>query len=679
MTGSHNDSPSARHEAARRPTLLSRTAPDGQVTFYVVGDSRRELGELIGVLRAYLGRLRSTVEPRVDAVSSDADEAELLGEWPAGFVRVRMLNPAGGTADVRIVSGSIQSALAAYANRARVVEPLRRPVGRVLSDFFIACDRLDGAAAQALLEELRASGTLSPRNLISLELQVRAACGDWHGILRHPRLDELLNRRVPVRIVELLLTAVGRTELSTTDPDGLDRAALRVRLDFIAPLFYRPPGLALDAPVELWKIWVLGAATFGYIDGLNGVPAAVSESTWLTDVLRWTGAARAAPTTETVISAPPVDISFAGAVRLLNPAALMDAAVAEAAYRTLSGFPAPILEQLERHSALRALWRSLRDDFETQRGVASWRDWIRSLVQSDGPRMSLQALDETAARWAADTWDETGIIADVSELPGRGRTSEFRDGVPVLRKWLEERALQPSADLTVQMLLLLALDDLRSPQDTALAVSLIGDLLTVAHSGAQYREAVGAAIEIWSRTRSVRQLDEGIELLDVLLDSPCADSEVRGEYWRAVQEFALTDWRRLSPEQRSLVRQASLGVTGTDQQLPPDESLARVDSPDAERLAGKRLGIYTLMEGAARRAKAVLAAKFPGLDIAINSDHTATASLINLANTADYFIFASQSATHQAFFPVTARRKDVLYPTGRGSSSLVNCFLRAVA
>jgi hypothetical protein len=97
-----------------------------------------------------------------------------------------------------------------------------------------------------------------------------------------------------------------------------------------------------------------------------------------------------------------------------------------------------------------------------------------------------------------------------------------------------------------------------------------------------------------------------------------------------------------------------------------------------QSLANKRLAIYTLTEGAARRARAVLSDLYPDMDIRVNHDKTATADLINLAESADYFIFASRSASHQAFFPVTKRRDDILYPAGKGSSSIVRCFLDAV-
>lgn len=95
------------------------------------------------------------------------------------------------------------------------------------------------------------------------------------------------------------------------------------------------------------------------------------------------------------------------------------------------------------------------------------------------------------------------------------------------------------------------------------------------------------------------------------------------------------------------------------------------DKPD---LQGKLLGIYSLVEGSARRAAELLQTIFPGLTVQVNSDHTATSSLCHLAKSADYFIFSSRGAKHQAFYAVTNLRKDIIYPQGKGASSIIREF-----
>jgi hypothetical protein len=69
-------------------------------------------------------------------------------------------------------------------------------------------------------------------------------------------------------------------------------------------------------------------------------------------------------------------------------------------------------------------------------------------------------------------------------------------------------------------------------------------------------------------------------------------------------------------------------------------------------LEGKTIGIYTLAEAAGSRAKAALEKLFPGCKVVVNSDLVATPQLTSLAKSADMFVFAWKSSSHQAFYCV---------------------------
>jgi hypothetical protein len=97
-------------------------------------------------------------------------------------------------------------------------------------------------------------------------------------------------------------------------------------------------------------------------------------------------------------------------------------------------------------------------------------------------------------------------------------------------------------------------------------------------------------------------------------------------------------------------------------------------------LTGKTIGIYTLTEAAGERAKTALKELFPTCTVEVNSDTVCTSSLTNLARTADIFVFAWRSSSHQAFFRVkdALGGRDPIYASGKGTASLVNA-VRAAA
>ena len=86
----------------------------------------------------------------------------------------------------------------------------------------------------------------------------------------------------------------------------------------------------------------------------------------------------------------------------------------------------------------------------------------------------------------------------------------------------------------------------------------------------------------------------------------------------------------------------------------------------------KFICIYTLDDNAGRRAQRLLIKKFPKFRIEINSDHTCTPSLKNLARKAELFIFCDRKAKHMAFDCVKNNRsEEIYYPNGKGSTSIL--------
>ena len=101
-----------------------------------------------------------------------------------------------------------------------------------------------------------------------------------------------------------------------------------------------------------------------------------------------------------------------------------------------------------------------------------------------------------------------------------------------------------------------------------------------------------------------------------------------------------------------------------------------------ELLNGQVVGIYTLTESAGDRARKMLQEMFDGVDVEVNNDLVGSAKLKALSRRADWFIVATRSAKHAATeFIKEARpqgKKELLYPLGKGASSIVSVLLKAL-
>ena len=93
------------------------------------------------------------------------------------------------------------------------------------------------------------------------------------------------------------------------------------------------------------------------------------------------------------------------------------------------------------------------------------------------------------------------------------------------------------------------------------------------------------------------------------------------------------------------------------------------------------IGIYTLIETAAIRARQFLRKLLPNARVEINADMASTDRLKHLASNADIFVFAWRSSKYQAYYAVKDARGDrnTLLPLGKGSASILECVLAELA
>lgn len=200
-----------------------------------------------------------------------------------------------------------------------------------------------------------------------------------------------------------------------------------------------------------------------------------------------------------------------------------------------------------------------------------------------------------------------------------------------------------------------------------------------------YLEVVGELAARVEEVRSPRHLEEFIDLFEFLTDQPHANGEAYQRLARAMCEKAHQFSKRLSSEFLELLAElvALVGMTGEGESLR--ECIpAVVDDPVDESprvsLAGKKILIYTLMEGAAHRAKAKIEGRL-GAEVRLNHDHKATATLKAGLDWADIVISVTRAAQHAATIEIDRRvpSEFLIRPGGMGSSSIWNFLIAWLA
>ena len=667
------------------PVILPKLSEDKSLFFYALAEDSRQLEEIKNVTKAYLGNVHVQLDPIIHIDSDDSIEQAILKDFPHGFFKLNIpfsLNE--NKPVVYEVMETLSSLIEQYHNRPLIYGTVQRPTGRILRDFFIACSHKKGDDANEYYEELKTHNKLTSRNLFSIELQALAAGNKWQTIINHPMLPDFINGGIQSYIAELLLEAINKTILLSNSPSDYVVTRLEADLMLLRGLFLRPIEISVTMEqAYAWKIWAIGAAALGYARVVEHLPTDIVDGEWVDELESWAGFS-SPPVIEIqenisdlkklLDSKPSVDVAF----KLLKESSMASNNDGTAIYQCISAYPEDIVNEIENHSQANNLLQALNSQYGENEIIESWQEWLNILITDSDPHALLQIAIDNNNDWTGEQWKEDKVLSLLEQLSDHKNVVIFRDVIPILQEWFRKKNVIPSSGFIEQILFMLAADDVFSANDLLLTSDLIYSLINTAHTEEQYKEAIDGLEMCWDSVKSINSLDYILETVDILLDNVCANTQSRINIWNKIQQFCISNWQRLNDQQHLIAIQVAKEIISSSEQFPPLKTKDSDEETNVD-LTGKRLAIYTLTEGAGRRAKAIIMQLFPDLDVHVNHDKSATSSLINLAKTADYFIFSSKSAAHQAFYPVTKERNDILYPTGKGSSSIVSSFVNALA
>lgn len=674
--------------AGEGPCALPFIDDKTQVELLIASPTPEESTELRNIAHAYLGSAYALVGNAIVSNTDEAAYAVMLAHRSGGIVRVRVpkLEGCDDQYQNRVFRAMslVLELLEQYRNRPLILSSIRRPTGRILRDLFIALRDENAEQTWQYYKELRDAQSLNARNMLFLEIQINAGLGNWLAIIEDPRLGHVASGRIPRRVSTALLAALEILMLRLDTLRTMSHEEVRERLNPIAAFFLREPDLDEgEANVVMWRTWATGAALIGNYNGADDVKKFVGEE-WFRSLRELLDI----PPEEEKSSTPediPLDVlmrspeSQETAIELLKSTLEGNDKLCRKIADRLRDYPLTIIDDLRKNTAIRNLWDGLLGEHESAKPIGGWTEWF-SLVKIDPTsELLLQSAIDRSAYWKKVDWNEDALsqLIDDGSVMGAGIV---RNVLPILLSWLEKYEITLSTNTAESLLLDLALDDVSSIQDLSLAHDLLQIAVSKPHNSVIYATMIDAVIAIWQKVKSVHGLPGIYDIFDLLMDAPCADEDSRIQLWQHLHEFLLSSWQRLNTEKKLLAIQYSREFTGGSEQFP-EVVKGDEDLENGERnafLSGKKLTIYTLTEGVARRAKEVLHSMYADLEIVLNHDKVETTALVNLSNTSDYFIFTSRSAAHQAFYAVQKRRRDMIYPSGKGASSIVRAFLNVI-
>jgi hypothetical protein len=292
-----------------------------------------------------------------------------------------------------------------------------------------------------------------------------------------------------------------------------------------------------------------------------------------------------------------------------------------------------------------------------------------------------------AETWSVDSLGEPGSIQKfvdaleqaVSTRNGRKLVSY---GLPHILQSLQNDPRFPRRDwlkvyrdLALQIPYFEYLDssDLNVYQDLA-AIVLRGKI-----SGQVYNDIIDGAEILWEGQESPEHIDWLLDFAELLALAPTRDENARLRIVATTAEAVAKFYNHVCGPQvglfRKLCRDIGHPEIGENAVAAHGDSDHEQESRDplCEMLCGATLGIYTLTESAGRRARDFLQSHCSEVTIHLRSDKKGSADLHQAAESADYFLVVTRSATHAATGVIEqhVHSERLIRPRGKGESSMI--------
>ena len=679
----------ARAGSEDRPRTVLPARVGGETRWYGVARTASEGRHLREEMRSWLGPPVAHPVVQVPARSSDRlDQIALELAGREGVVLVALIDPKY----LRAAREAMQQLLSLWEISPPRQHSIPRPVGRVLRDFYEALLVRDRVAAEDALDEVRSRGLLTSTNARFLLVELLGTVGSPGELRDDPRLAQISLVSRPPRVTETLALAADQLFIDTR-PTG-DRAYVRRIADELEECW---PGLVVH-PAQVRS--AASARCLAVVETIPEVPrqSVVSflRSNWNSDpvvaaVLEVLGSPRrevavvdplaliAAGELEAALDAAeaaPVTVANVS-VAILAAYELGLADFAARALRLVDSLTPEATEVLHSRSVQAGRIAILRESASDTASARDWLQWLRSPGRPTAGRLDL--LKE----WALTVQMDGGVLTsefvdamliELIDALNDDRRPVVRDAIPILLSSLAQAGgLRPEAVRLSIEIADVVLSSGAGSVERALALDIMDQVFECGCTAGEYRQLLGAVGGHFTEI-GPRSISFVADALSLVLDASVPDGGARDTFVALGFAAATRTLDRLDPTEALVLEHVFLAAgvsipprTGGDEGLPPRARSLRL------------VGIYSLEETCARRAKSWISELVAGLDVRLSHDLVNSDRLVSLVRNVEVMLVQTSKATHAATNAIGSAalgHTPIVYVAGRGASALLREFVR---
>ncbi len=666
-----------------------------------------QANEMRTLLKAFVGNTYSDLSNQGE-VKRDTKVGQSIQNYTGGFaVKFR--------GDFKKVMGALE-----LMNTLRTKFPSKETKrtlssGGLIRSFYYSLEVKDEIEAKRLLQLMKLRKFLDATNILFLEVQIYASFQKWRTLYDHDHFNSLLQIRRPKVVTHSLVQAIYRCRLQNDYEDTLDVVgAIKAFKEEVYPqnadLFSVWTNTDKPEVLKAWMIKYLGnldTDEFLYYRLISKASEInLNDDFWQ----KLVGHKKANGTKEVKISEQDArnimllsfeDGNFMSAkehAKQANDSSEKAAILFHCALRledtesfnlhleTKQRLSAEDLIKLETQidRALKLTSNEQNWGAEKNPLPQNWIELINRINREEefASKRALKIAEKFAADWTlSEFWKIDNPVDSLVEALSSARSSKgetiLKRSLPHLLSflWKDEKHQLELAPVYNTIFDMLAITDELNRGELLTMNELISSILIDGVSKERYQEITNGIIGLLIYYHSPHTLNCLIDLIDIILQFPIY--EKNGIINLLVQTKTVLDQvgtiSSIS-EQRQLFNSFCEYLEIPELKYDKDATTDQGQQSVWTYYKNKKVGIYTLVEGAAKRAETFLQDLNLNLEIRLNHDHVGTNALKEMAREVEVLVIVTGSAKHAATNYIKQHRGDkaVLYPVGKGSSSILS-------
>jgi hypothetical protein len=690
-------------------------------SWFAISFTDSQFEELREQLCAFLGTVATDFNGVHSPLPEEIAVTHPLVAWTGR--RYFHFNAFSGPENQDFTKTTLKRMLKGWSLRPTLTQSSFQTTESLLREFHQALTAQQHGESECILDHLRSTGRLSVENLAFLRVERYAAFQQWHDLTFDPVWETLKLIRRPARITRLMLQSLWHTgfrDFVEQNPIEAVRDKMRtVVLPNNRNLFRFWRG-GQDIVSNLVFLMAAVADTTPRVDLAHRILGTIPETHSLRPLAESLATLLPKSQVVTPVAAPVVEArqcidrdDYGTAWDILIPLEPTYEVVQLLFTCAAEGFgpaEAELLKarkeacSLENQTRLLAskkrkqTWEEIGAQLEKAANPdpVNWEDLVKRITHDLAKSEAIRMAEEVSGKCSPSDYAGNHARIDtlarmLDEIPNPA-SQVLRVVFPKIVSFFlnaeqPEFGFRPIWDTLLQRM---ALESGFSVGDWGVSETLSMAILQANWSDSTAVNAMEALNLIWETHGGLQNIVWSLDVLDQLVLLPNTITEQRDAFFyrvyatlkqcqRRVDESTAGCFRLLCED---LCRLADFKeLFPTFGQAPTDGSLSETDLLK-QRIQGKVIGIYTLTESSGLRAQQLLQNWFPGLDVRVSNDHGGSDHLKNIARQSDYMIVAAKSAKHAATDFIKAERpadkSPLIYPSGKGSSSIVDAVFNAL-